>query len=97
VAHDVSDASPYAALQAAHEAVLHPSFLLVKDPGGLYISEDISDSEPVLLESACLFVQWAVDQMREQYGCEAAAELLDCLFRGCQDLRATLRGDKSGG
>ena len=84
MAHEVSGSSPYPALFAAVDEIKYPYLVMVKDPGGLYTVENVTEDETsvTLLATTCLFVQWAIDQMREQYGVAAGDDLMDCLRRG---------------
>ena len=81
MAHDVA-VSPYPLIKAASDATDEPHFVLIKDAGGLYITESISEDPELLWKTACLFTQWCVDEMRQQHGDLHAETLLDNLATG---------------
>ncbi len=84
MAHDVQGQGPYPAVRAAIDEVKFPCLALVKDPGGLYITESVTEGEDSgpLAEMTCLFCRWAVDEMRGRYGEAAEQDLLAMLKRG---------------
>lgn len=82
MAHEPVGQGPYPAVFAAVDEIPHPYIVFVKDPGGLYIVEDIADDRETLAQTACLFLQWVVDEMRQRYGAEDTERLLQAVAQG---------------
>lgn len=75
----------YPALKVALEEIGHPYLLLVKDPGGLFVRENLHEKDPTLelaAQTVCLVSLMITGWMLENDGPERALEFIDRLYRG---------------